>query len=291
MKHLLTILSLALLLSWGCHQPAEVELKPQDPDQELEITSAVVTDTSRQYAAVDSMGVLPKDQILFDGALGVRTVTFDAGRTIQTIAFSSVFFADRSRPVESPLFPGRRIGYFGFDLGPVTLNGSLMFKIPHRISLEMVHRDTTAGVEYVRDLTLSYQPRTTYTWAISPSMMGPFTATIESPEDLNVLWPRGGTVVPRSQDLVLRWTGKGNLTVIVSLFEQGKTKPLLSVTPTINRGRATLSPLVLQSLRGGKTYVFTFVLYNRKESLAVNQFAGKVLVQAASIYNSYVELR
>jgi hypothetical protein len=290
MKHILTILSFALLFSWGCHQPAQVELMPQDPDQELEITSAVVADTSRQYAAVDSMGVLPKDQVLFDGTLGVSKITFDAGRTIQTMVLSNVFFADRARPVESPMFPGRRIGYFGFDLGPIMLNGSLMSKIPHRISLGIVQRDTTAGVEYIRDLTSSYLPRSTYTWS-SAVMMGSFSPTIESPEDLNVVWPKGGAVVPRGQDLVLRWTGRGNLTVIVSLFEQGRTKPLLSVTPAINRGHATLSPIVLQSLRGGRTYVFTFVLYNRKELLAVNPFAGKVLVQAASIYNSYVELR
>jgi hypothetical protein len=39
------------------------------------------------------------------------------------------------------------------------------------------------------------------------------------------------------------------------------------------------------------TFVFTFILSNTKEFAAIAPLSGKMFVQAASVDNSYVELR
>jgi len=60
----------------------------------------------------------------------------------------------------------------------------------------------------------------------------------------------------------------------------------------VNTGRAILNARVLAMLpRDRRFWVFTFVLANRDTSLVVGGFQGGVLIQAASVYNSYVELR
>jgi hypothetical protein len=48
---------------------------------------------------------------------------------------------------------------------------------------------------------------------------------------------------------------------------------------------------VLQQFPRASHYVFTFILRNRKEIGFAQTQAGKVLVQAAEVYNSYIELR
>jgi hypothetical protein len=49
---------------------------------------------------------------------------------------------------------------------------------------------------------------------------------------------------------------------------------------------------VLKLLPNNETYFFTFVRANRSEvQIGRNFFTGTVVVQAASVYNSVVELR
>ena len=67
-------------------------------------------------------------------------------------------------------------------------------------------------------------------------------------------------------------------------------KPIFKVGLRENRRHAVLASRILKLLPPER-YVFTFVLENRKESEQVSGFNNQVLVQAASVYNSYVELR
>jgi hypothetical protein len=171
-----------------------------------------------------------------------------------------------------------------------------MNQIAHRVPVRRLIGDSIAlaGFEYVTDLS-TYQPNHNYTWNVSPpDSISPFTASIISPNEVTVQSPAGGAIVRRDRDLELRWTGNGNLSIIISGFEPvtRKTKPFLHIKPRVNIGSAILGRRVLNLLPNRfRYYVFTFVLSNRNESIVVGSFKGRVLIQAASMYNSYVELR
>jgi hypothetical protein len=51
-----------------------------------------------------------------------------------------------------------------------------------------------------------------------------------------------------------------------------------------------LDARVLALLPPGRHFVFSFIAANRQE-ITVGQYQGKVLVQAAAVYNIYVELK
>jgi hypothetical protein len=141
-------------------------------------------------------------------------------------------------------------------------------------------------------MTALYQPRTTYTWTATPDSFAPITTTIETPENIVVHSPSGGTVVRRDRDLPLSWTGEGNLFFVVSAYDllSRKSRPMLIARVKNNIRRAVLSRKFLQLLPPQRVYVFTFVLASRKE-IETAGFEGRVLVQATAVYNSYVELR
>jgi hypothetical protein len=285
MKQFLTVMTLVALAS--CKQPAGVELKTVDPEPGLNVTSIAVADTSMELTPIDSSAVLPDDQIRFEGLIQITSITYNAGSGIRTFAFSRVFFADRNRPIRYSLFGGR-IGYFGSDLNGVTLNGNPMTRVAHRIPLRFTQRDTVAGFEYREDVSTTYRPNTVYSWATSPIGMGIIAASIKSPDSLIVYSPAGGSVVPKNRNLQLRWSGQGELSIIIS-YVSPTTKPLLQIRPLVNRGSAVLGTKLLRLLPGGRKYWFTFILSNRDDSRIVNQ--SKILVQAASAYNCMIELR
>jgi hypothetical protein len=100
-------------------------------------------------------------------------------------------------------------------------------------------------------------------------------------------------VISRDHDLPLSWRGQGNLTFVISTYDPLKkeTKPVFLVKARVNRNHAVLSRKLLRLLPRERFFVFTFVLSNRKESETVIRFPGRILVQATTVYNSYVELR
>jgi hypothetical protein len=119
---------------------------------------------------------------------------------------------------------------------------------------------------------------------------------IQAPDELVVESPRGGTVVSRERDLELVWGGRrGVLRIFVSAHDPltGKAKPLLELRSRTNTGRALLPAKLLRKLpRLHRHYVFTFVLANREEMVLPRPAGGRrVLVQAASVVSTYVELR
>ncbi|MGA9115927.1 MAG: hypothetical protein WB626_04050 [Bacteroidota bacterium] len=288
-------LLLPFLLAWaGCREPADVVLPKGDADLALEALAMPDAD----YAAVslDSAGVLPGDQFRFPGSLTIVRVTHDDGQTVRMGAFSRVLFENRSREIR---YLGKRYGFHGIDLGELRLNGTPMARLPHRIRIRRSPAPDSllvGGVEYLADLRNVYRPRALYTWAAdSPDSLSPFEVSIGSPDELAVLSPAGGSIVERNRPLPLRWTGSGPMLLVVSGFDPAtrEVRPLFRAFSAQGGGSALLASrfLRLLPLERFRYYVFTFLLLNRDESFSVGGFEGRILVQAASVYNSYVELR
>ena len=286
MRRFLVIIIAAGLWGSGCNKPAPVELHQDDSDVVLDVSSESQPDSSLGLGTVDSSAVLPEDQVKFAGLVQLAQLTFDAGGRVTDTAFAHVLFENRSAPVRVGV---RIIGYHGIDLGRVTINGNDMSPVLHRLG----RRDTVSGIEYYKDMTSLYRPGTEYRWtAIPDTSIGGFTTAIAAPESLVVLSPHGGSIVPRDRNLALRWTGLGKLLFVISSYDPAarKSKPIFRIDVRNNRQHAVLSSKLLQLLPSGHLYVFTFVLANRKETQTVERFQGRVLVQASSVYNVYVEL-
>ena len=291
-KSVLITMAITLALG-GCQQPTDVRLVPETYATDLEIVPILKADTLIASAPVDSSAILPSEEASYFGQFVLHNVKLDAGAgRIDSFAYSRVIVADSI--AKYVLYP---VGFTGVDLGPVLLNGTLLVRIPHRITvLALSVRDTALirGVEYAGDLTRSYQPNTQYTWTAPLSPYGALSIGIRSPDALTVQSPVGGSTISRSQDLLVRWRGgNGNLRIIVSTFDpvSKRTVPVLELRPRTNTGMGLIPSSMLRQFPRGPFFVFTFILSNRQELTAVQRIAGKILIQAASVYNSYVELR
>lgn len=288
MKSAVAVVAVTLAVA-GCNKPASVEFRLDDENSALEV-SRVVADSEGTWSPVDSSALLPDDPGRFAGQLQIGRITVDHGQAGRgSFAFTRVLFENRQDVVLGP--SGRILGYHGIDLGPMTLNGVVVFRIPHRIRGRLGRPDTIAGTEYYRELSAMVQPVTRYTWSTLLDSIGPIGLSITTPDDMEVDAPKGGAVIRRDRDLVLQWRGEGKILIVISVETLSGTKPLLLVRVRENKRRAILpSRGVLQALPRG-SYVFTFVRANRRETERITGFSGPVLVQAASVYNSYVELQ
>jgi hypothetical protein len=288
----LRVVAIGLLGVAGCQQPADIALTPEITDDNLEVHAVVLPDADIAVSSVDSSAVLPDDQVRFDGSCVINSVTWDAGSVVLNAAYSRVFFADSVVRVL-----GRKVGVVGMDVGTLTLNSSLMIKVPHRIPVDRLFgRDTSVirGVEYLMDLTQSYQADHAYSWTVYYHLAPVLTVGIETPEALSVLSPRGGSVLPRNKNAEILWSGgKGKVSIIVSKYDPllKKATPLLDLRVKANNGRAVLPVKLLAMLPAQRYFVLTFILSNRKEISVSQPATGTIMVQAASVYNSYVELR
>ncbi len=291
--HKLMVLTLLLIAGLtGCKQPAEVELTADENVTNLEVLPVVLPSGDIELSAVDTIGVLPDEQTRYTGSCVINAVTWDGGRGAKHVAYSRVFVADSGvRAI------GRLVGFSGLDLGLVTLNGSLMLKSPHRVPVGRLFGQDSAlvrGVEYLADLTSTYQPDRQYTWTIPLHLAPNLVVTAETPEELKVTSPVGGAIVSRARDLHLRWTGgKGRLSIVVGVFEplQKTSRPLFELRVKANTGHAIIPAKFLAQLPDQRLFVFTFILANKKEVVQVAPLSGRLFVQAASIHNSYIELR
>ncbi len=288
----LIILLIGLLAIAGCQQPADIALTPEVIDDNLEVHAVVLPDSNIVVSSVDSSGILPDDQVRYDGSCVINSVTWDAGSAVYSAAYSRVFFADSVARVL-----GRKVGVGGLDVGTLALNGSLMPKVPHRIPVDRFFgRDTSIvrGVEYLMDLTQSYQADHAYSWTVYSHLSPVLTVSIDTPEPLLVLSPRGGAVLPRNKNAEILWKGgKGKLSIIVSQYDPllKRAKPLLELRVKTNTGRAVLPVKLLAMLPAQRYFVLTFILANKKETSVSQPASGTILVQAASVHNSYVEVR
>jgi len=286
MKQVSTLALLLLLTACGCQHPTEVDVT-QDGEQ-VDVTPLAAADTSAYENAIDSTAVTPEDEARFPGFMLVTRATFDHGSILVSKTLSKVVFTDTSRPY---LFRNRPVGYFGLmimrpaSLLSLTINGSAMLPVPHLV------RGEAFGTEYVGEANMV--PGSVLTWRAGADIIGAIDVSVQIPPAISVSSPAGGSVVPRNQDLVLRWNGAGAMTIYVSARDSitGKSRPVLKLTPLANIGHARIPVKVLRALPHDRSFVFTFVLANRKEGALVTRFKGNVLAQAASVYNSYVELR
>lgn len=293
MKQILLYAALIAVLLTGCQQPADVELQSEKSLTELEVVPIVRPDTLFVTKAVDTSAVLPSEQVAYAGQFVVNKITLDAGPgRVDSFAYSRVIVSD-----STVRYFLRLVGYNGVDLGTLLLNGTPMVKVPHQITVRSVLvSDTvlTRGVEYLADLSRTYQASVLYTWSAPSTSAGALSVSIPSPAKLEVLSPQGGGVYSRDRDMLLSWSGTGGqIQIIVGIYEPltRKSIPILALRPKVNTGRGLLPSSVLRQFPRAPFYVFTFMLFNRKEMVFLQSRAGKVLVQAAAVHNSYVEIR
>jgi hypothetical protein len=292
MKRLCIILGLISLVIGGCKHPTEVELVDETVTTNLEAFAVAIPDTNIVTASIDSTGVLPDEEVNASAAFLINMVTWDAGAGRRTVAYSRAFFADSVAKLSSST-----VGFIGRDVGSVLLDGGLMLKIPHRIAVARpVLGDSVLvrGVEYLSDLTGSYQHDHAYTWTVINRLQPVLTVTEQTPEALAVLAPRGGAIHSRAVNLPISWNGgKGKMTVIISTYDtvKKKARPLLELRVRTNNGRAVIPAKLLSQLPSGTTFLLTFVLANKTTTTVTQPVSGKVLSQAAAVYNVFVELR
>jgi hypothetical protein len=292
LRSVLTLLMMGLLAVTGCKQPADVELTPDAGDDDIEMYPVTITDPDITTSSIDSSAVLPQEQVTYDGLCTVNSVTWDNGSAVRSAAYSRVIVSD-----SIARFLGRRVGVRGRDLGTLLLNGSPMLRIPHLISVRrLLGRDTSIafGVEYVMDLTRSYQANHQYTWGLSLPLLSTLSVSIDSPDSLVITAPRGGAVVPRDQKAVIKWNGggSGKMRIYISRYDSlAKTLvTVLELRVKASAGRVGIPAKVLALLPADRWFILTFVLSNRKD-VAINGGSGTMLVQAASVYNTLVELK
>jgi hypothetical protein len=305
MKHLPRYLLIGTLAVFGCQKPDAVVVNPDEKSSPpVEVTNLSSDETALvANSPVDTTGLTPADNAKFTAFVLLNNVKYDAGRGVVTVAFSRVYFGDHDKPF---VWNGHIYGYYEFDFDPLmhrslALNGLPMERRPYRIHLPLTalgpSADTTLGYFYVR-LLPGIQANTNYTWT-SPfhlSVVDSSMFSVKFPDDLQVLSPVGGSVLSRDKELELRWTGKGPVDIVVSAIAPSFAaanpivKPLLKLHPETNQGRAVIEPRILRSLPRVRNFVFTFIIRTRDERSPAGPFSGATLIQAASLYNCYVQL-
>jgi hypothetical protein len=290
----ITIPVLILALAAGCQQPSDIEVVPESgPQSGVEIVPVVVPDTSGNSSWSDTTAILPQDQSRFTGSFLLNRVTHDTGSGRVTFALAQAFFPD-----SIVRLGGRNAGFAGRDFGGILFDGSLMSRVPHVIQGKSnVGLDTALvrGVAYVANATNSYAANRSYLWVLNPAAGRIVSVTATTPDLLVVHAPLGGTRVSRARDLELRWTGaNGRMDIVISMYDpvRRKSRPILTLNPDANAGRAVLPARLLAALPAvSRIYVFTFILSNRQESIAIPQYPVRAYARAADVYNSYVEVR
>jgi hypothetical protein len=170
----------------------------------------------------------------------------------------------------------------------VQLNGVPMIERLHR--LPGIDPVVHAGFEYVTGPLFEYVPGLEYTW--SGDSVGSPGLSIEAPEIISVQKPAGGSVIGVDNPLVLEWVSEGEIIIIVSrIVREGVSTPMLSLRPLRN-GYAVVPAKVLGLLPRNQTYILTFIRANREEITVQRQvLRGTLLLQAASVHNTVIQLR
>ncbi len=295
MKRLMQLLVVSSFVAAGCHHPDEVVLPP-DPgaDPQMTVTAISPADTASGAGQLDSSAVLPSDQSRFGGYLSLNRVVDDfaiAGvRLTRTREFAKAVVTDRSQPVKlGPIV----FGFQGMRMTGISVDGYPLAEIPHTVAVPTVG-NVAAGYEYAVNMAGKFQPDRVYHWIVRAGMGMPDTLDIRTPPALSVQSPVGGQRISRTQPLDIRWTGSGKILIVVSEYFPlvRKARPLLIVQPVDNLGHLIVRPRVMALLPAQhQMYVLTFVLYNREEGAKLGGYQEGVLVQASSVYNTYVELQ
>ncbi len=283
------VLAGGLLWSAGCTSPSPVELE-QDPGTVEAVPLGNVAG-DLDLASVDSSGVTPDEQIRLNGRMQVTEVTLDNGQGIRRFAFASVIFQDTRLPV---IVGNRTFGYYGIPVRSLTLDGVPMVRVPHAVRVRGFSRDTVhAGSEYLLDLTALYRPGRTYLWGARASALSDsVTIPATTPGGLSVLAPAGGALIPRDQNLRLRWQTDGDVVIVVSTVDPstGRTIPRARFVPRPGSREAVVPARVLSGFARG-VHALTFIRANRYELPTLSEPRGVILVQAAAVSTVFVALR
>jgi len=301
MRNLAVLICVSFLCQVGCQKPSPLTVEPPvaQPAGSLSVTIVANPDTNIAVNSIDSVGVLPTDQTNYSGLFLVNNVKYDYGHGAIPAASVSAYFGDRNRPL---VVNGKIIGYYGIDLmpsaiTPLKLGGIPMIRYPYRIHIG--DRDTTFGFTYRAPayFLAMIQPQTRYDWddpGPDTTRLLPFKDSVVTPGDLTVLAPQGGSILSRLKPVELRWKGNGNISIIVSTYNilTGKTRPILQFQPAVNTGEAVIDPSVLQLLPRTRYFVFTFIIANKGDrQLGGLSPSDRILVQASSVYNSYLQFQ
>ena len=283
MKSLIATISLLALLLVGCQKPTEVQLVD---DATFDAEQVVEPDPTVSRSSVDSTGLLPKDQAKFAGLFMVTSVKTDDGFGIVSSTSAYTVLENRSLVFLDSL---RRKRFKGVFLGQVSVNLFPLASIPRIVGGD------SAGFEYFRFLPFTARTRYVFAGGGPGSDVDRFAVSVDAPDNLIVHAPAGGTQVTRGKDLHLQWTGQGEIfgLVMSALRLEGnqiRRIPILAFRQKKNLGHGKLSKTILDSLPRG-AYLLTFAISNRDEIQTVSRFQGKVLVQAASIYNVRIDLK
>ncbi len=280
MKTQLLFATMLAVLLVACQKPTEVRVTE---DALLEIESVTEPDPAIDRGSVDSTALLPREQEKFAGLITVASVKTDNGAGIESKSFVHAVFENRNNSIVVGGF--KRFFLFPLGLPRVTVGGNTVFLLGREIRFG----NQVIGTEYIREI--AFTPEASYRFeAAGSDSVSAFSVPIEAPDNILVLSPVGGQRIVRDNDVPLRWTGRGELFLIISARNAlGRLIPILNIKPRRNEGQALLTKKILNGLPRG-TYIFTFGLSKKNENFMVGRFRGKVLVRGLSVYNVRVEL-
>jgi len=288
MNRLVITTALFSLLIVGCKKPSEVIVNPP------ESTTVVnpVADTSMSPGTSDSTTVFAEDEQNFGGLLELTMVKNDAWnlstRTVTTdsLAYARAYFADRLTATPVAVAGA----YRGIRLDSAVIDGVRLQEKTHYFGTQ------PTGYEYRAVMTTRYQPNALNTWMITSDSLGSFTTMIRSTDELRIIAPRSGTVLPKTKPVDLYWSGLGEMTIVVSVWDSANAvaHPALVLKEEEDTGHQRLGLLILAGIFArfphARYFVISYVLQNRIEDLPVVRYRSSVLVHTVLVYNTYIEL-
>lgn len=293
MKFLPIIVSVLAFLILGCERPAEIIVNSHPG---VTVTPIPPSDSTTGKGSNDSTFVFAADQIRFGGLFElVKIKNFGPLGKVDSSAYARVVFADTSQAVA---IGGHTYGYFGRHLDEATVNGIRLSQRHHLVTFP--GGTALYGFEYRSPLTAGYFPNATYTFvavvdSTLPDSLGKVIRAIRSTDVLRIMSPTPGQIVSRLVPLQLQWDGGGeNMTIVISAWDTAShaALPKLRIEPEENKGSVWVGLRELSLLpRWYRYYVISFVLENRDEGEDDAAYQGRVLVHAAFVYNTYIELR
>ena len=283
-----------------------MELTPEQSASALAVKVLPVIDSTLIVdASVDTSGVLQSEEQTYPATFLVNGVKTDFGSSRSSFSYSRILINDKKNRITDPT-SAKVIGYLGVDVGNAKVNAISLPKTMRPVRTYTSFQPSwNAGPAYTlvdQDNepvpSFTYAPAQTYRFAADGrGAVSSFQIAIQSPEEITVNEPKAGSIVFRSDDLHVSWSGKrGDLMrVLISSYDSKAVvpvQPLIEVTIEEGDNSIIIPAKVLQALQANRDgrYLFSFVSSNRTET-NIPGYADNVLVQAASIHNILLWLK
>jgi hypothetical protein len=282
-----------------------VELTPEQSASALAVKVLPVIDSTLIVdASVDTSGVLQSEELTYPATFLVNGVKTDFGSSRSAFSYSRILINDKRNKITDG--NAKVIGYLGVDVGNAKVNTVALPKTLRPLrTYTSFSPQMNAGPSYTlvdQDNeplpSFTYAPAQSYRFAADGrGAVTSFQLAIQSPEEITVNEPKAGSIVFRSDDLHVSWSGKhGDLMrVLISSYDSKAVvpvQPLIEVTIEEGENSIIIPAKVLQALQANRTgsYLFSFVSSNRTET-KIPGYADNVLVQASSIHNILLWLK